>query len=141
MKILILVVTLMSAEAFAMAGRGEGQKRVEAFKKELNLTDEQVEKFRELKKSRGDSQELKASFKEAKRAFKTAIKDPKASNEELTAKFEAFVKMRDEFQKKRFARMLEKRAILTPEQFQKFMSMKDKWREGKKGKKGKKKEW
>lgn len=133
MKILFLVATLLTSQTFAMAGKGEGQKRAEEFKKELNLTDEQVEKFRELKKGRGEGKELKAKFKEARKAFKTAIKDPKATNADLTAKFEAFMKLRDEFQRKRFARMLEKRAILTPEQFEKFSSMKRKH--------GKKKGW
>ncbi len=141
MKILLLVMTLVTTQSFAMAGKGESQKRAEEFRKELNLTDEQVKKFGELKKSRGDHKEMKAKYKEARKAFKSAIKDPKATNEELTAKFEAFMKLRDEYQKKRFARMLEKRAILTPEQFQKFMSTKDKWREGKKGRKGKTKGW
>lgn len=138
MKILILVVTLMTTQAFAMAGKGEDQKRAEQFKKELGLTDAQVEKFNELKKSRGEMKGLKSEFKDARKAFKEAIKDPKSTNDELSSKFENFMKLRDEFQKKRFARMLEKRAILTPEQFEKFVSMKDKWREGKKGKK---KEW
>ena len=133
MKTLLLIMTLVTSQAFAMAGKGDGQKRAEAFKKELNLTDEQVDKFRELRKGRGDSQELKAKFKEARTAFKTAMKDPKASNADLTTKFDTFMKLRDEVQRKRFARMLEKRAILTPEQFEKFMSMKHK--------RGKKKGW
>ena len=137
MKMMFLIFALVSSQAFAMAGKGEGQKRAEEFKKELNLTDEQVEKFRELRKGRGEGKELKAKFKESRKAFHAAIKDPKSSNEDLTSKFEAFMKLRDEFHRKRFARMLEKRAILTPEQFEKFLKM----REARRGKKGKSKGW
>ncbi len=134
-------MVLMVSQAFAMGGKGDGQKRGEHFKKELNLSDEQVEKFRELKKNRGEMKELKSKFKESKKAFREAMKKPASTPAELQSKFDAFMKLRDEFQRKRFAHMLEKRAILTPEQIVKFNEMKGKWREGKKGKKGKRSEW
>lgn len=129
-------MVLMMSQAFAMGGKGDGQKRGERFKKELNLSDEQVEKFRELKKNRGEMKELKSQFKENKKAFREAMKNPSSSQEELRAKFDAFMKSRDEFQRKRFSRMLEKRAILTPDQIVKFNEMKRKWK-----KKGKSREW
>lgn len=130
-------MVLMMSQAFAMGGKGDGQKRGEHFKKELNLSEEQVEKFRELRKNRGEMKELKANFKESKKAFREAMKNPSSTQDELKTKFEAFMKLRDEFQRKKFAHMLEKRAILTPEQIVKFNEMRSKW----KGKKGKKKEW
>jgi Spy/CpxP family protein refolding chaperone len=138
MKTALLLMILMVTQAFAMGGKGDGQKRGEQFKKELNLTDQQVEKFRELKKNRGEMKELKARFKESKKAFKEAMKNPASSQGDLQAKFEVFMKLREEFQRKKFARMLEKRAILTPEQIVKFNELKGKW---KKSGKGKRKEW
>ena len=128
MKTFMLAMILATTSAFAMGGKGR------EFKKELNLTEEQVEKFRELKGGRGEMKELKAKFKESKKAFREAVKNPATSNDELRAKFEAFMKLRDEVQRKKFDRMLEKRAILTPEQFQKFMTMKKEWRKAKKDK-------
>lgn len=138
MKTVILTLILMTSQAFAMGGKGDDQKRGERFKKELNLTDEQVEKFREMKGNRVEMKELKAEFKASKKAFKEAMKNPKVSEEELKAKFESFMKLRDQVQRAKFARMLEKRAILTPEQMAKFQEMRKKWKHGK-GKKNK--EW
>lgn len=137
MKTAILFMILMMSQAFAMGGKGDGQKRGEHFKKELNLSDEQVEKFRELRSKRGDMKELKAKFKETKKAFKEAMKNPASSQDELKTKFDAFMKLRDEFQRKRFSHMLEKRAILTQDQIVKFNEMRKNW----KGKKGKHKGW
>ena len=137
MKTLILISALLMTNAFAMGGKGRDQKRGEEFRKELSLTDEQVERFKVLKNGRGDMKVLKENFKASKKAFKEAMKDPKTSNEEMTAKFEAFMKLRDEFQRKRFSHMLEKRAILTPEQIEKFNGLRKEWHKGK----GKRKEW
>jgi Spy/CpxP family protein refolding chaperone len=137
MKTIVLVLALMISQAFAMGGKGESQKRGEEFRKELNLTDEQVSKFHELKKNNGDMKALKASFKESKKAFKDAMKNPSTSQEDLKAKFEAFMKLRDEVQRKKFSHMLEKRAILKPEQIEKFNQLRKKWHKGK----GKHKGW
>lgn len=137
MKTMILISALLMSNAFAMGSKGEHQRRGEEFMKELSLTDEQIAKFQELKKSRGDMKELKTRFKESKKAFKDAMKDPKATNQELSTRFEAFMKLRDEFQRKRFSHMLEKRAILKPEQIEKFNELRKKWHK----KKGRGKEW
>lgn len=139
MKSVILALLLTTSSAFAMGGKSEGHKRAEEFKKELNLSDEQVEKFRELKKNKGELKELKAQFKASKKAFHEAAKDPNAGNDELKTKFDTFMRLRDEFQRKRFERMLEKRALLTVEQRAKFNELLKNWR-GKKGK-GKRKHW
>ncbi|MES2525526.1 MAG: periplasmic heavy metal sensor [Bdellovibrionota bacterium] len=138
MKTVLLTLLLISSQAFAMAGKGEEQQRGERFKKELNLTDEQVEKFRAMKGNRGDMKALKTEFKASKKAFKEAIKNPKVSDDELKTKFESFMKLRDQVQRAKFARMLEKRAILTPEQMEKFQEMRKNRKHGK-GKKNK--EW
>lgn len=138
MKSMFLALLLVTAPAFAMGGKGKEQKRAEEFKKELNLTDEQVQKFRALKEKKGEIRELKTKFKESKKAFHAAMGDPKATSDDLKTKFEEFMKLRDEFQRKRFAHMLEKRAILNPDQIVKFNEMlREKW----KGKHRKGKEW
>ncbi len=51
------------------------------------------------------------------------MKDPKSSKSDLTAKFEAFQKLRDAHQRKKFAMMLEMREILNPDQIAKFREL------------------
>lgn len=131
---LLLAFLLVTSTAFAMGGKSKDQKHGEEFKKELNLSPEQVEKFHALKAKKGELRELKVKFRESKKAFKAAMNDPKASNDELRAKFADFVKLRDEFQQKRFDHMLEKRAILNPDQIEKFNSLRKKWHGKHKGK-------
>ena len=134
MKSVFLALLLATSPVFAMGGKNKDQTRKEQFKKELNLTDEQVAKFHALKEKKGEVRQMKAKFKESKKAFKTAMADPKLSEDELKVKFEDFMKQRDEFQRKRFAHMLEMRAILNPEQIVKFNEMKSKWKGKRKGK-------
>jgi Spy/CpxP family protein refolding chaperone len=137
MKMIFLSLVLMTTQGFAMGSKSKDQQRGEQFKKELNLTDEQVAKFKELKKNKSEVRDLKAKFKESKKAFRDAVGNANASNDEIRAKFEAFMKLRDEFQRKRFEHMLQKRAILTPEQITKFNGMMKRWH----GKHGKRKDW
>ena len=137
MKSVLLALLLATTSSYAMGGKSKEHKHGEEFKKELNLSEEQVEKFKALREKKGEMRELKSRFKESKKAFKEAMKDPKISNDDLKVRFDEFMKLRDEVQRKRFSHMLEKRAILTPEQFEKFIELRKKW----KGKRGKGKEW
>ncbi len=125
MKITMIVflITLTSA---TFAGDVERKfVKGEFLKKELNLTDEQLEKVTEIRKARkeGLSGNWKV-FKKTKAEFREAMKSPKISNEKLKAKFEEFQKTRDEFQRKRFEMILKMREILTPDQLEKFLELK-----------------
>lgn len=129
MKLFSLVLTLLLTSNLSLAAgdKGKHQKRAEFLKKELNLSEKQLDKVQEIRKEK--KTELKVSrknFKEAKTSFKEAMKNPKATPEELKAKFDAFQKARDEFQRKRFTLMLEMRSILGPEQLEKFNQLKGK---------------
>lgn len=134
---LVLSMMLMSGGAFAKEKKEKKHERGEFLKKELGLSDEQLAKVKEIRQaSRPEIKENKTQFRQLKTEFKEAMKNPASSAEELTAKFEAFQKARDEFQRKRFAMMLKMREIMTPEQLTKFHEMKQKhkgkWRKGKK---------
>jgi Spy/CpxP family protein refolding chaperone len=126
MKYLTLMLTMLLASnlTFAMGGKGDHQKRAERFQKELNLTDEQLAKVTEIRKKHHGDKDTKTNFKEIKKSFRDAMKDPKSSTADLTAKFEAFQKLREEHQRKKFAMMLEMREVLNPEQIEKFREMK-----------------
>lgn len=137
--ILMMALILASNSTFAMGGKGDRQKKIEKFKTELNLTDEQMEKVSEIRKNRGgDHKENKKKLKAEKAAFREAMKNPNATNDELITKFESFQKLRNEHQQKKFAMMLEMRSILNPEQRAKFAAMKKKEYKGeRRGKKNK----
>lgn len=122
-----LAFALSSTVAMAAGAKPKDHQKAEYLKKELNLTDDQLKKVQEIRK--GKKEDMKAAreqFKATKKAFKEAMDNPNSTKEELTAKFEAFQKLRDEFQRKRFAMMLEMRSILNPEQMAKFREMKKK---------------
>lgn len=131
---LIMTTLLVSNVTFAMGGKEKNNlKRAEVLQKSLNLTDEQMTKILELRKNKkGDFKEERKKFQEEKMTFKTVMKDPNISNEELSKKFESFHALRNEYQKKKFSMMLAMREILTPEQRIKFYEMR---KEGK-GKRG-----
>lgn len=138
MKWLTLTLTLLltSNMIFAMGGKGDHQKRAEHFQKELNLTDEQLAKVSEIRKNTWkDHKENKKKLKAEKDAFRAAMKDPKTTNEELTAKFENLQKIKNDNQRKKFNMMLQMRSILNPEQREKFRTMKKEHRGDRHGKK------
>lgn len=138
MKWLTLTLTLLltSNMIFAMGGKGDHQKRAEHFQKELNLTDEQLAKVSEIRKNTWkDHKENKEKLKAEKDAFRAAMKDPKTTNEGLTAKFENLQKIKNDNQRKKFNMMLQMRSILNPEQREKFRTMKKEHRGDRHGKK------
>ena len=124
MKIIpiILSVLLMSS---VYAGEDDSKfQKGEFLKKELNLTDEQLEKVKEIRKAdRDELRDNRKEFRTLKKEFREAMDNPKASTKDLTAKFEAFQKARDEFQRKRFQKMLKMREILSPDQLKKFKEL------------------
>lgn len=128
MKVLSMILSLLIVTSVATAGDVEKKfVKGEFLKKELNLTDEQLEKVREIRK--GGKDEMKAdwkNFRALKKDFREGMKNPKISNQELQTKFESFQKARDTFQRKRFEMILKMREILSPDQLEKFLELKKK---------------
>lgn len=113
----------------ASGGKGKHHKMAEHMKKELDLTDDQLAKIKEIRK--GKKEGMKSSREEMKKLktdFKEAMKNPKASKEELLTKFEALQKAQNGFHKERFLHMLEMRSILKPDQLEKFNKLHEKHR-------------
>lgn len=121
---LLLVLQIFPTMSYAMSGKDHHQKRAEHLQKELNLTNEQLEKVTAIRKKHHEDRKNKTEFKEAKIVFREAMKNPKATKADLTAKFEVFQKLRDTHQRKKFAGMMEMREILNSDQIEKFQTMK-----------------
>lgn len=107
--------------------------------KELNLTNEQKEKLKNLRKeSKDDRKEDFQKMRAESEAFRKKMAS-NAADDELRKDFAEQQKKRSEFAKQRFEHMLKVRAILTPEQRQKFAEITEKKMKKHKGKWGKSK--
>jgi Spy/CpxP family protein refolding chaperone len=140
MKMITMMLALfISFSSFAGKDSKDEKAKGEFLKKELNLSDEQLTKVMELKKNAHN--EMKASkeqYQKLRADFKEAMKDSKATNLDLTTKYEAVAKAREDFQAKRFQMMLKMREVLTPAQMEKFQDIRKKFKDKFYGK-GKKK--
>lgn len=115
---------------------GRRHRRGQRWMKELNLTDEQSEKIKEIRRSH---RERVKSAREEMKATREALQSTMqsgASNSELKSKHEAKINARNKFERSRFDQMLEIRSVLTPEQRKKFKGMRGEMRKGGKGRKG-----
>ncbi len=128
---LILVVALLGSQpALARHHRpelkehGEGGGpggELQAALQALNLTDEQKNKIKELRKASGEAnKETRNALKEGRKALEEAMGDAKKAD--LLAKFDSLAGLRAKLSRARFEMMLSVREILTPEQRQKFRS-------------------
>lgn len=141
---LLLSLMLMSSVAFAKKGKGgDGDgKRGEKMRAELGLSDEQLEKMKEIREKRKATQEgHREKLKAARDDFQTAMKNPKATKSELVNKFEALEKLQAQGKRDKFEMMLEIRSLLDEKQIAKFQEKRGewrkKWKEGRKGKREK----
>ena len=91
--------------------------------KELNLTEEQLTKIKEIKKARKNDKDqrkqMNTQFKALKEEMKTAFKSNK-SNVEIRALHNKIIDFKDKRRNQRFEMMLQIRDILTSEQRAKF---------------------
>ncbi|MFP5491390.1 MAG: Spy/CpxP family protein refolding chaperone [Bacteriovoracia bacterium] len=141
---LFLSLMLMSSIAFAKKGKGgDGEgKRGEKMRAELGLSDEQLEKMKEIREKRKAAHEgHREKVKAARDDFQAAMKNPKATKSELVNKFEALEKIQAQGKRDKFEMMLEIRSLLDEKQIAKFQEKRGewrkKWKEGRKGKREK----
>ncbi len=129
----LLLCTLVITPG-AASGKERGE-RVGKLKEELNLSDEQLKKVRELREQRKENiEKSKGRVQELKKSFNEGMASEKSSKDDLTQRFEAFQKAKADFQRERFSMMMEMRSILNPEQLKKFIEMRKNRKGG--GKKG-----
>ncbi len=93
-------------------------------KKQLNLTEEQKNKLKEMKDTYGREAMKKnhVAMEKAQKELEEALKSD-ASDEKVREKFDVLHKLQEEFAKTRFEKILLVRSILTPEQRLKFKTL------------------
>ncbi len=99
-------------------GRGGGPQQ---FFEELNLTQEQKDKLKNLRAGRTGKREEMRGLREAKEHFEARIKDYSVSESDLRNEAKQLSALHTEMQQKRLEHLLELRKILTSEQLGKFM--------------------
>ncbi len=125
---ILLGFSLYSHASLAKPGKGHFKKMF----KELDLTPEQQEKMKELRKNKPNQKANFKEMKELKKQFKEALGSD-ASESELKKLHSQIQEKKAAMAKQGFEQMLKIRAILTPEQRKKFKDMRH---EGGKGKRG-----
>lgn len=119
----VALALTVSAPAFAKGDKGEKGKWHEKMAAELNLTAEQKEKMKQVHQTNHEAMRAKRkAMKEARESLQTSLQGT-ATDAELKKKFEDLEKLQSEFAKARFEKVLAMRAVLTPEQRQKFKGM------------------
>lgn len=127
-----LLFSLLSPQVFAKGmGKGKGE-FAQKMKAELNLSDEQLEKIKDIRQSnKGKPQEMRAQMKAAREDLEASLGNPKVSNSDLLTKFNKLETLKSEMSRNRFETMLSIRAQLDEKQIAKFHELQ----------KAKKKEW
>lgn len=125
-RLMILVMALgLSAPALAAGAGLKGG--LDRMVKELNLSEEQKQQVRDIKKKSGEGiKGLKSQVRDAMKDLAQSLRAPEkgdAYRATLTQKFENVQKLRQEMMTKRFQMALEIREILTPTQIEKFRAM------------------
>ncbi len=149
MKKTILILTLIAPGlAFGFWGKGKNKgdhkkhknpaKKVEMLSKKLNLTADQKTKVLAIhQESQATNKELKKNKMKTLREEMQAMLKADASAEALRAKHKEIESVQAQLSDNRFDKMLKIRALLTPEQKEKFVKMRKNFE--KKFKKGRKK--
>jgi periplasmic protein CpxP/Spy len=120
-----ITLTVLPANAKGPGGpgeRGDRKGHMMEMMKDLNLTPEQQKKMKEVnEKSTPNLGEKRKAMFNARKDLHETLKGT-ASDDEAKKKFEVLEKAQDEFARARFDHVLAVRAILTPEQREKFHS-------------------
>jgi Spy/CpxP family protein refolding chaperone len=126
-----MALMLVTTVAFAGASKKkDGENRGEKIRKELNLSDEQLAKMKEIRKKKKLTQkEAREKVKAARQDFHKSVGDPKTSNDELQQKFQALQDAQAAHHRSGFETMLEIRSILNEEQIAKFHEKRKKFHE------------
>ncbi len=97
----------------------------EQFVKELQLTDEQVKKIKEIDESYDSKFEpWHSNIMESYEAYKQSMTDPEATNDQITAKYDDMLSSNNELKKLKLQKKLKVRDILSADQITKLSEMK-----------------
>lgn len=118
-SILILTVAFCHTSAFAKEKK-PGMGIIARIQNELNLSEEQANKLKELKtQSKWGTKEKRKAMEQTMQELEALMSGP-ASEADVRAKFSVLQKQQDEYAKARLEKILSIRAILTSEQRAKF---------------------
>ncbi len=133
MKHVALIALSLMLVSPAFAKRGEGKRgHMQKIFKQLDLTEDQSKKLKEVRKSRKDKMKsLRKDKKQAKKDFKEAMRS-NASNSSLKSLHNKMLKAHKKFKEYRFETMLKTRDLLNESQRKKFSELRHERHEGKK---------
>src|SRR5687768_5825334 len=115
---LIILMTLSPNFVFARGGHGPGHGpgHMKKMAEELAFTDAQKAEMKKIHEAGQESMKAqRAVVKEAKKALSDAVASPSSTKEQLIAVHEKFAQAKHEMMRQQFARVIEIRALLTPE--------------------------
>jgi protein CpxP len=134
LALLLLTPTFSFARG---GGGGPGGFRPMKMAEELNLTDAQKVQMKSIQESGRDSMKAqRESLKASKKALSDAVASPTSTKEQLLAAHEKFAQGKLEMMRQQFSKVVEMRAILTPEQLAKFPKVAPIDRDGERGGRG-----
>jgi len=144
-KTLLILTLMMPGLAFGFWGKGKGKskhkdpaKKLEMLTKKLDLTPEQKTQVAKIQEgARAKSKDLRQNKLKELRGQMKELMQSNASSEQLRAKNAEIEATQSQLRDNRFEKMLKIRALLTPEQKEKFSKMRRNFE--KKFKKGRKK--
>ena len=126
------VAVLIAGNAFAweghgFSGRGDGHdKAKDAITRELNLSaDQQSRLERERTSNREAMEKLHSALKDKKRELQDAIAKPNATKQQVEPIMADIKRLQSDMADKRLDGIFAVKGILTPEQFAKLQSMKE----------------
>lgn len=133
MKHFALIALSLMLVPPAFAKRGEGKRgHMQKIFKQLDLTEDQSKKLKEVRKSRKDKMKsLRKDKKATRKAFKEALHS-NASDSSLKKLHSKKLKAHTKFKEYRFETMLKTRALLNDAQRKKFSELRHERHEGKK---------
>ena len=126
-SMVLALAFIFATPADARPGKGKGKGHWKQMMKELDLTEDQKVKMKALKKSKPDHKASRENMKKLKDQLKAALKSD-TSDADLIKMHGEIQTARNKKATERFNHMLAVRAILTPEQREKFHEMREKKR-------------
>lgn len=128
-----LVTAIVSGDAFAYfgcntKGRGDSKHKdkIEAIKKDLNLTADQEKALKESKEAfRGQAKDLRLKLKEKHQLLRTELSKPGVTRQQVEPIVAEIKTLQSDMVEQRVSGILKIKEILTPEQFAKLQARKE----------------
>lgn len=123
---LISCLTLLPAQGGRGNGKGNGEGRGAKMAQELNLTQEQQDQLKALKTESKDSHKSdREAFKAKKSELNDLLKASSVDKRAIDSKIKEISALTEKKMQNRVEHLLKVKEILTPEQFEKFLEMKE----------------